>query len=84
VDFVNPTFRKTKRTEQYAWTCMNACFSYDEMACDRHIVATVSRLETVLETFLKQGAWDGTYMMLHLSDPHVLVHTMIVHPSCVR
>jgi len=54
VDFVNPTFRKTKITEQHAWTCTNACFSYDEMACDRHIVATVVGLETVLETFLNK------------------------------
>ena len=48
-----PSFQKEKHiTEQHAWTCTNAYLSYDEMACDRHAVATVVGLGTALKTVL--------------------------------
>ena len=51
MDFVTPTFRKTNISEQHAWTCASACFSYAEMmACDRHVGDTVVGCKTVLKT----------------------------------
>ncbi len=60
MNIVKPTFRRTKMAGQPSWTCTNACFSYDGMACDRHSVATGIGLEAVLKTVLDKVSGMGS------------------------